>query len=405
MKRVVSFFVLGIGLFCFVLTAALLAEDRNPPPGTVIDASSDFARLHLGAPSMEILPDGTYIASHDWFGEKETHSTVVFESKDRGGHWSQIAEIPNQKAAMLFFTAGKLWLIGWIYAEEGIEHNSIVIRRSDDGGRTWTKPIDEKNGLLLSDREYFCDPAPVLIHNGRVWKEAEAVGPKTGIGRDWATGYQPLMMSAPVDSDLLNRNNWTFSNPVAWTHQPGLGGWLEGNALFDPDGRMLILMRVDDIKNDGKAARLNLSDDFKTLSYDPNSGFVAMPGGCKKFVIRFDEVTKQYWSLVNWVHPDDRDAPDKERVRNTLALVCSNDLSHWEVRTIVYHHKDLAKGFQYVDWRIVGDDIHFVCRLAWDGAPNCHDSNYLTFDILKNFRHRDGRDAPAGGGRRGIEKQ
>ncbi|MBQ3332536.1 MAG: exo-alpha-sialidase [Thermoguttaceae bacterium] len=387
MRRAVSSLVLGLGLL-FFCTALSLADGQNPPPGTVIDASSDFAKLHLGAPSMEILPDGTYVASHDWFEPKEMKSTVVFESKDQGATWSKIAEIPNQKAAMLFFASGKLWLIGWMYAEGDIANNSIVIRRSDDGGHTWSKPTDGKSGLLLSDRRYFCDPAPVLIHNGRVWKEAEAVGPREDSDRNWATGYQPLMMSAPVDSDLLDRDNWTFSNPVAWTHHPGLGGWLEGNALFDPDDHMLIMMRVDDIDEGGKAARLNLSDDFKTLSYDPKSGFVAMPGGCKKFVIRFDEVTKKYWSLVNWVHPDDVDAPDKERIRNTLALVCSDDLNNWEVRSIIYRHSDRSKGFQYVDWRIVGDDLHFVCRLAWDGAPNCHDSNYLTFDVVKNFRTR-----------------
>jgi len=309
MRRTVSALMGGICFLFFGISASLFADGENPPPGTVIDASTDFAQLHLGAPSMEILPDGTYIASHDWFGQKQTNSTVVFESLDQGKTWSKIAEIPNQKAAMLFYTAGKLWLIGWMEPEPGIPNSSIVIRRSDDGGHTWSKPADGKSGLLLSDRKYFCDPAPVLIHNGRVWKEAELVGPKEDSARNWATGFQPLMMSAPIDSDLLDRDNWTFSNPVAWTPHPGLGGWLEGNALFDPDGKMLIMMRVDDIKECGKAARLNLSDDFKTLSYDPASGFTAMPGGCKKFVIRYDEVTKKYWSLVNWVHPDDADAP------------------------------------------------------------------------------------------------
>lgn len=364
----------------------------NPPPGIIIDASPDPAKLHLGAPSMEILPDGSYVASHDWFGKGASSATVVFQSLDRGATWKKISEVPNQKAGMLFYTADALWMIGWIEATDNIPNKSIVIRRSTDGGQTWTVPNSAQSGLLLSDRQYFCDPAPILIYNGRVWKEAEAVGPREKSKRNWATGYQPLMMSAPVDSNLLDRASWTFSNPVAWTPRPEIGGWLEGNALFDPNGKMLILMRVDDVKNGGKAARLNLSDDFKTLSFDPESGFVAMPGGCKKFVIRHDAVTKKYWSLVNWIHPDDVDAPDKERTRNTLALVASDDLAEWEVRSIIYRHRDRTKGFQYVDWRIVGDDIDFVCRMAWDGAPNCHDSNYLTFDRVKNFRTRTRAD-------------
>jgi hypothetical protein len=145
-------------------------------------------------------------------------------------------------------------------------------------------------------------------------------------------------------------------------------------------------MRVDDIKNCGKAAQVQVSDDGKTASYDPASGFVAMPGGCKKFVIKFDPVSKKYWSLVDWVHPDDVNAPDKERVRNTLTLVSSDDLKDWEIRTIVLRHTSTKIGFQYCDWRPVGDDLVFVCRMAWDGAPNCHDANYLTFHRLKGFR-------------------
>ncbi len=366
------------------------------PPGTVIDASRAPKSLFLGAPSMEILPDGTYIASHDWFGLPATPSTAFFESKDRGEHWEKIAEIPAQQAGMLFYVNGALWSIGWMPEKMGDRNKtSITIRRSTDGGHTWTVPEDAKSGLLLDDPEtsYFCDPAPVLIYNGRVWKEVERVADRdSNSPRNWATGYQPLMISAPMDADLLDRDSWVFSNPVPWTTTPGLGGWLEGNALADPDGNMLILMRIDDIANCGKAARLNLSSDLKTLSYNPETGFIEMPGGCKKFVIRYDEVSKKYWSLVDWVHPNDADAPNKERIRNTLTLVCSEDLTHWEIRSIIYRHPDRTIGFQYVDWRFVGDDIDFICRLGWVNSPNCHDSDYLTFDRVKNFRSRTRED-------------
>ena len=33
-----------------------------------------------------------------------------------------------------------------------------------------------------------------------------------------------------------------------------------------------------------------------------------------------------------------------------------------------------------------GSDMVFVCRLAWYGAPNCHDANYLTFHRVHHFR-------------------
>lgn len=383
--------------FLFTFSIAAMAvnqkssaeEEQTPPPGVIIDKSPDFQRIHVGSPSMEILPDGTYVASHDWFGSAygDKKVTVVFQSKDRGATWHKIGEFAGQKGSMMFAAGNRLWHIGWCTpGTEGRSANCIAIRRSDDGGRTWTVPADNKSGLLLSDKHYFVDPAPVLFYKGRIWKEVETVGPKDKGPRNWATGFQPMVASAPQDADLLDKSNWTFSNSVRWTSSPGLGGWLEGNVLFTPQGKMIIQMRVDDIRNCGKAAQVQLSDDGKTASYDPASGFVSMPGGCKKFVIKFDDVSKKYWSLVNWVHPDDVAAPDKERVRNTLALVCSADLKHWTVRTIVFRHPSTKIGFQYCDWRAVGDDLVFVCRLGWKGAPNCHDANYLTFHRLKSFR-------------------
>ena len=372
-----------------IVCQSLFAAENTPPPGVVIDKSPDFKQIHVGSPSMEILPDGAYVASHDWFGPTYGNRkvTVVCRSKDRGATWQKISEFEGQKGSMMFAVGAALWHIGWCSpGVEGKSDNCIAIRRSHDGGRTWTVPTDEKSGLLLSDKHYFVDPAPVLLYRGRVWKEVEAVGPKDNGPRNWATGYQPMVASAPQDADLLDRSNWTFSNAVPWTSRPGLGGWLEGNVLFTPEGKLIIQMRVDDIKEDCKAAQVRVSDDGKTATYDPAWEFVPMPGGCKKFVIKFDEVSKKYWSLVNWVHPDDVDAPDKERVRNTLALVSSDDLKGWQVRTIVMRHPSLKIGFQYCDWRVEGNDMVFVCRLAWYGAPNCHDANYLTFHRLKNFR-------------------
>lgn len=313
-------------LFAFSATAlavgerSVAEEERTPPPGIVIDKSPDFKRIHIGSPSMEILPDGTYVASHDWFGPAygdKKKVTVVFQSKDKGATWRKISEFEGQKGSMMFAVGSTLWHIGWCTpGVKGKSGNCIAIRRSDDGGKTWSVPTDEKTGLLLSDKHYFVDPAPVLFYKGRIWKEVEIVGPKDKGPRNWATGFQPMVASAPQDADLLDRSNWTFSNSVPWTSRSGLGGWLEGNVLFTPEGKMIIQMRVDDIKNCGKAAQVQVSDDGKTASYDPASGFVAMPGGCKKFVIKFDPVSKKYWSLVDWVHPDDVNAPDKERVQH-----------------------------------------------------------------------------------------
>ena len=43
-------------------------------------------------------------------------------------------------------------------------------------------------------------------------------------------------------------------------------------------------------------------------------------------------------------------------------------------------------GFQYVDYEFEGDDIIFLCRTALNKPHGFHDSNYQTFDRVKNFR-------------------
>ncbi len=391
---VISVFIL-VSTIIFISSVSSYADDPlPPPPGTVVDKSPTPKTLYIGSPSMEILPDGTYVASHDWFGDIKEHKTVFFQSKDQGTTWKKISEVTNHYWSILFYCNNALWSLGWA-PEVKTDKSSrcIAIRRSEDGGKTWTEPIDGTSGLLLSKGRWTCEPNPILFYKGRIWTTFEASGPSVGKGRNWATGFCPLVASAPMNANLLDRNVWTFSNALTWTETPGLGGWLEGNVLFDPHGKMIALLRVDDIKNCGLAARINVSDDGKTISFDPHSGFVPLPGGCKKFMIRFDKKSNKYWGLSNWVHPADKDHPDKERVRNTLALICSDELKNWEVRTIVLRHEDTTRGFQYVDWRFEGEnDLVFVSRTAWEGAHNCHDANFLTFHRLKNFRTLTRRD-------------
>lgn len=169
------------------------------------------------------------------------------------------------------------------------------------------------------------------------------------------------------------------------------GGWLEGNTVVTPEGSIANIIRVNFRDRKEKAAMLTLSADGKTLSFDPRTGFLEFPGGCKKFTIRPDPQTKAYWTLSNWVPPKQK-VTNIERTRNTLALVRSTDLVHWEVRSVLLHHPEAAHhGFQYADWHYDGNDIIAVVRTAFDdstgGAHNCHDSNFMTFHRFANFRH------------------
>ena len=366
----------------------LFAADQATVPGVVIDYSPAASGIYIGSPSLAVLPNGDYIASHDEFGPKSTEHTRavshIFQSRDRGAHWQKIATIEGAFWSTLFTHRGALYLIG-----PDRHHGNVLIRRSADGGATWTSPTNSTTGLLRGDGEYHCAPVPVIEHAGRLWRAMEHRDPPIA----WGINYRAGMLSVPVDADLLDATNWTCSNFLpsdrAW-NSGDMGAWLEGNAVVTPAGELVDALRVQTRSPDEKAAIVHISPDGKSAFFDPATGFLKFPGGAKKFTIRYDPRTKRYWSLACIVLDRDR-ADDPGRIRNTLALTSSSDLLNWEVRCILLYHPDVARhGFQYVDWLFDGEDIIATCRTAFDngqgGAHNAHDANFLTFHRFANFR-------------------
>ncbi|MPN59877.1 hypothetical protein SDC9_207599 [bioreactor metagenome] len=117
-----------------------------------------------------------------------------------------------------------------------------------------------------------------------------------------------------------------------------------------------------------------------------------MPGASKKFTIRYDITSDRYYSLVNYVK-EEFYSMQTDKVRNTVALIVSDDLKKWDIISIVLDHPDPKyHAFQYIDWLFEGNDIIFVSRTAFDdeegGAKAAHDANYLTFHRVPDFRKK-----------------
>jgi len=190
-------------------------------------------------------------------------------------------------------------------------------------------------------------------------------------------------MSAPADVDLLKAENWTMSNRLDFDQEWPGRGWLEGNVVVTPDNNLVNILRVE-YQEEEKAAIVQVSEDGKSVRFDPQKDFIDFFGGTNKFTIRYDPETKRYWSLVS-------KQKNPDAYRNALTLVSSADLRSWKVESVILQHPDSVKhAFQYIDWLFEDRDIIAVSRTAYDdglgGAYRAHDANYLTFHRIHNFR-------------------
>ena len=233
-----SLVVLGVvGLFA---ASAVVSAQSPAPPGVIIDFSPAKDKQYIGSPSIAMLPDGSYVASHDFFSPgNQGDRTLVFRSTDRGQSWQRAADLKGQWWSGLFVHRGKLYLMGTSQA-----YGKCVIRRSEDGGRSWTEPRDENTGILLAEGKYHTSSMPVVVHGGRIWRAMEDGDGPGG----WGSHFRAFVMSAADDADLLKAASWISTNRLgrdpAWLGGR-FGGWLEGNAVVTPRGTIVDILRAD----------------------------------------------------------------------------------------------------------------------------------------------------------------
>jgi hypothetical protein len=369
--------------------------------GVELRYQPERTRTYLGSPSLARLPDGVLLASHDYFGlkgcpknhEGEESLTSIYRSEDDGASWANVTHIMNCYWSSLFVHGGGVYILG-----TSQQYGSVVIRRSSDGGFTWTHPADAASGLLFKGGayrdppNYHCGPMPVLEHRGRLYRAVEDCDPC-----QWGRGFKACVISAPADSNLLDAESWTMSNklpfdpawvPAAWgtLENPG---WLEGNVVATPEGELWNILRFNSKPLVDRAAVVRISEAGARVSFDPESGFVDFPGGMTKFTIRRDPQSGWYLALVN-----DNTDPAWPNQRNVLSLYASRDLMGWRhVKTLLENDSGLSyedsirlTGFQYVDWQFDGDDLIYLVRTAHRGAVRYHDSNRILYCVLKGFR-------------------
>ncbi len=378
-------------------------------PGTVIAESASPLTRSYASPSIVILPDGNYLASHDF----SSTETAVYRSEDRGLTWSFVSLVPDSHWAGLFVHQGKIYLMGTAKS-----FGNIVIHKSEDGGFSWSESPNSSTGLLLAGR-FHTGPVPVVIHNGRIWRAYE-FSPDPDNERD----FHAFVLSAPVDADLLNASSWTRSDSLrfdeSWLNAKR-PNWFEGNMVVTPNGELVDFMRLEtwqavngDFNIQGSAAgipryevaaKISVSVDGKHVSFNNTSAeYVHFPGAESKFTIRYDPVSAKYWTItskITTINPGWETFNLPGHQRNVLTLFSSPDLVNWTecYKIIRWNEGYVVKtwdvfGFQYADWQFDGNDIVAVSRTSWYGA-RYHDANLITFHRVENFRSKVPADSPA----------
>ena len=339
------------------------------------DLCYNFSGRYLCSPSLVRHPDGYLLASMDVYQAGYPQDlTLIFRSDDDGKTWRYVSELFPCFWGKMFIHNGELYMIS-----NSHEYEDILIGKSTDGGKTFTTPTVLMRGSGGRNGEAGCHrtPMPVVERDGRIWNTVE--------WGTWAQDYHAVMvLSAPVDSDLLDPDSWTFSEPVKYDPSwPGLpagpsAGNMEGN-LVEVNGKFCNVMRYDMSRLERNYG-LIMAYEVDTAHPEAPLKFyktIEFPANHSKFQFAYHESSKKYYTLASRITQ-----PEYIDARNLLSLMASEDLEHWEVVQDVADKRDVEWtkcGFQYVDVMIEGDTLYFLCRTAINGAASFHDANYSSF--------------------------
>ena len=371
-----NFFVVLFVLFFF--QTMLYATDNI----NIVAHSPASSLAYLGSPSILKTSCGSILISNDEFGPgANLYKTFINSSTDDGKTWQRVAILDGQYWSSLFNRDDEVYILG--VTKVG---GNIVLRRSIDCGVTWSVPDSVKTGLFNSTGRFFSAPTPVVKSKGYFWRAFEDHKPNV---------LAATVLRMPAAGDMLDTTKWRLTNSLDGGDNRWLSGkfkgWLEGNLVVTPAGSLKDVMRVYFNELPEKAALIHIDTGSFELKFNPEKDFIDLPGGGKKFTMRYDDVSGRYIALVNNVLPQYKNQ-NYERVRNTLSIATSLDLITWKVGQIVLSHADSTKhGYQYADWNIYDSDMYIAIRAAEDdqfgGAKSQHDSNFILFYKIQNVRN------------------
>lgn len=397
---------------------------------SIVYSSPSPATMPAYSPCISVLPVGRLLASMDRgtaVDEIKKKPGLVFTSDDQGKTWQQQAEFPLVHARHLVVDTG-VYIIGHL--------GDLGILRSIDNGNTWSETVK-----LTEGQQWHGAPTNVLHANGRVYLVMEKEHQCADADKNWPVGWHaPVVLSAPVDADLLDPEVWTFSNDDLVFHDsfpkadavgmpffpegyltPGRdknvrynapAGWLEGNIAqihdpshvwFDPSGKTFqILLRCHAGGFPNTACLLkakhkadgSIKVSWQLAPSGATCAFVSIPGGHLKFHILYDEQASRYFMASN-ISNDSMTRPEMledgrynlpNDERRYLAVYVSRNLIDWQQLDVVAWGGQPTESRNYPAMAISGDDLLILIRSGDGKSVSAHNSNLITFHRIRNYR-------------------
>ncbi len=344
------------------------------------DGAYSFSGQYLCSPSLVRHPDGYLLASMDLYkGGGPQNLNLIFRSDDDGETWHYVSELMPSFWGKLFVLNNELYMISC-----STEYGDLLIGKSLDGGKTFTPPTTILHGSGKGEQGgVHKNPQNVLVYENRIY-----------ITIEWCDNgaFAPTVISCDCSKDLLDYRNWVIPEPLKYNpNWEGVAkgesiGCIEGTLVVSPENKVYNIMRYWQHKcvPDHGLALVYEVDTKNPKNQIKYAYAMDFPANLAKFMIKKDEKTGAYYTICSRITD-----PVRIHSRNLLSLMVSYDLKKWEVVSDLIDERDkdpMYTGFQYVDFTIEGDDIIWLCRTAQNQAHNYHDSNYITFHKLKNFR-------------------
>ena len=357
-------------------------------PGTVVnylhpqDEAYSFSGRYLCSPSIIKLPGGALLASMDVYASRAPQNlSLLFRSDDGGVTWYYLTDLFPCFWGKLFVHKNELYMLAM-----STEYGDLLVGKSTDGGKNFCEPVVLFRGSCSHlAKGLHKAPMPVTAHTGRLWTAIDYGAWSLG-------GHSSSLLSVDENADLMLAKNWSLTKPLAYnpawegTVKGPSRGLLEGSAVVSKNGEIFNFLgyRTGDCVPDRNRAIIlkgDINHPDKRLDFYKTVDFY---GNRAKFSVLYDDVSGQYYSIVNRIKDESTSG-----TRNIASLNVSPDLEHWQIVCDLLDYSAMDAGlvaFQYIDFLFDGDDLLFLSRTAFNQAASYHDTNYITFYRIKNFR-------------------